>query len=543
MNKYSIVLAFVLFVFLLFIWQIPASQLQNWLIEAYRLDNQQAQKLQQILRPTSWLLLRIFVSLAAIALLLVWKYFQKSISSFAKTFLNDFQSLFKSFLNPFQNLSKKKKFAYSITFICLNGYTLYRLHTTIPHIDEAFSYVHFASKGFWVSALYYPNPNNHIFYNIITSFLDICINHKIWVMRLPSFLSFLLLQVLIFRFLWQNFSDTTAFLGAIFFALLSPVQAYSTMGRGYLLQMLLLWLAVHFLVKMIDGQARKTHQVYFVLFSCLAFYTIPTYLYYFVALWIAHNLKNFSKIFAIAKIHLAVVLLSGAVYLPVFLLNGKANVLSGSWQRFAAQEFEEKKYKYLAYFGDFWIGIESTYWIFWGILGAALLALLLKKPKNTKARVLITIPFWVLSMMYLQQKIIPERVWLALALSWVVWVVWASQVLGKYASLALSLLILGEIGGQFYQKNNPNNEGYTNFAEVYPSIPFRQGQKVYSNDLIYQNLLAFYNLQDKKGLTIDYSYKNKPYQWIILDKNTYKSPPQGYSLWKETSFVLIFSKP
>jgi len=562
MNKILFLFFSFTIFFLFWLWQKDVDFWQNFIIETYQLDAIQAEKLKNnLLTPNKYLFVQIFFSFFVLssALLLFWQ--RKRLLAFLVDFLNYFQTQFKAFLKPLQTLSKAEFFTFGLIFCLINGYTLYRLYHKIPHIDEAFSYVHFASKGFLVSALYYPNPNNHIFYNLCVAFWDIFLPNKIWVMRLPSFLSFLLLQILVFRFLLQSHSFSGALFAFLFFSLLSPVQAYSIMGRGYLLQMLFLWLAVAFLHKIAflcierNRNAQKTNvlehkssnianQILFIAFSVTGFYTIPTYLYYFLAmgfLALLLALPNCRKVLTLGKIHFWIVFLVFLLYLPVFLLNGKENLFSEGWQEFAKQEFLSKKYEYFANFGDFWIGIENTYTFFWGIVGVLAVGFLFQK-NDKKTFLLAAMPLAALLIMFVQQKLLPERIWLGLAFSWVVLLVSASRVLKKYANVLMILLILGEIFVQFYQINKTQNDGYADFAKVYPTLPFAKGDKIFSNDLIYQNLLAFYNLQYQKSLEIDYSHKAKSYQWLILEKNENTAIPKNYFLWKETPFVTIFKR-
>ncbi|MFN3316065.1 MAG: hypothetical protein ACK40K_04575, partial [Raineya sp.] len=302
MNKYLLVFGFLALLLLVFIWQIDASDLQNWAIDTYNLDETQTQKLQtSLLNSRNWLWIKIFISFFSLITLTLFFYFQKQCKNLIKDLLKDFQTLLKSCLKPFQTLSKTQKITSIFIFCLLNGYVLYHLHHKIPHIDEAFGYVHFIAKGVFVSALYYPNPNNHIFFNLISTFFDVFVPNKIWVMRLPSFLSFLFLEILLFRFFLVKYSFSVALWATLFFALLSPVQAYAIMGRGYLLQMLFLWLSVHFLVKILQNNSQKIDKILFVFFSWAAFYTIPTFLYYFLALAMASLvliLPNFVKMYA-----------------------------------------------------------------------------------------------------------------------------------------------------------------------------------------------------------------------------------------------------
>jgi hypothetical protein len=544
MNKILFVFFLSVAIFLFWLWQKNVDFWQNLIIETYQLDNIQAKKLKNnLLTPNQYLFVQIFISFVVLAsaLLLFWQ--RKRLSAFFVNFLNYLQTHFKTCLKPFQSLSKTEFFTFGLIFCLINGYTLFRLHHKIPHIDEAFGYVHFSSKGFLVSALYYPNPNNHIFYNLCVAFWDFLPN-KIWSMRLPSFLSFLILQILVFRFFLIKYSFSAALLVFLNFALLSPVQAYSTMGRGYLLQMLFLWLALIFLSKILENSSKASDRALFITFSVAGFYAIPTYLYYFLAmgfLSLILSLPNYQKIFVLLKIHFLTILFVSLLYLPVFLLNGKENLFSESWQQFARQAFATKKYEYFTNFGDFWVGIENMYVLFWGIVGVSVVGFLLQK-NDKKTFLLAAMPLVALLIIFVQQKLLPERIWLGLAFSWVLLVVSASRVLKKYANVLMILLILGEIFVQFYQINKTLNDGYADFTKVYPTLPFAKGDKIFSNDLVYQNLLAFYNLQDCKGLQIDYSHKAKPYDWIILEKNNVVEIPKNYFLFTETPFVAIFKR-
>lgn len=527
------------------IWQADVVFLQNWVIETYQLDELQTTKLQTaILSPDNFFLLKVFISVffCFVPLLFIWQ--AKQLLQVATVLRSYLQAQFKIFLKPFQNISTSKLIIWGLSLVAINIFALYRLHQKIPHIDEAFSYVHFASKGFWVSALYYPNPNNHILYNLCVAFWDIFLPNKIWAMRLPSFLSFFILQILVFRFFITKFSFAISLLAVMFFALLSPVQAYSTMGRGYLLQMLFLWLFCIFTLKVLNEPSERGHQVLFVLLGWAGFYTLPTFVYYLLAIGLLALFLAFpkpKKIFVLMQSCAALILIVILTYLPIFLLNGKANMFSENWQEFAKQEFVTKKYEYLANFGDFWIGLEDSYAFFWAILGGfALMFLWQKKEKSSLLFVLM--PIVVLLIMFAQQNLIPERVWLGFALSWTMLLILASQPLKKQGNVLMILIILGEVFVQFYQIKNQKNEGYANFAEVYPTLPFERGQKIFSNDLIYQNLLAFYNLQDQKGLVIDYSHKAKTYEWLILERNENLQIPENYFLCKETPFVMIFKQ-
>ncbi|MCU0436802.1 MAG: hypothetical protein MUC49_02745 [Raineya sp.] len=519
----------------------------HFLFRLYPLQTEQKIKFQeQIFTPQTWSLLKIFLSVIALfASLLVFYILkkQKTINLFLQKIKQEVTTLIQNFKLPFLKLNSIQKRNVVLLFCIILIFNIYKLYTSILHIDEAFSYVHFSSKGFFVSALYYPNPNNHIFFNELVSFWEIFWQSKFWAVKTPSFIAFCLIQVFLFRYLLVRFGFDLAVLGVIFFSFLSPVQGYGMSGRGYLLQMVFYFVCLWSLER---GLKNTIEKMIFITASILGFYTIPTFLYVFVGMSVVlWRMQGFKTTFGLSSIILGITFF---LYLPVYVLNGKGNLLSESWQQEAQKQFEEGLEAYWLDFADFWIGIENTYSIFYSFLFLCLIISLFKwrEIRNRGLEIQLVIVVNAILLMLFQQRLLPVRIWMGFNFLWVIWLLSVLQVFRPFwQKIFLGMLITLQIAAQIYQKREQNHvwAAYKSFEESYPTLPFQTHEKVFSNDLVYQNLLSFYNIQDNKKLVVDYSLKDKSYDWLILDK-TLKIDIllSDYEIFKENAYVKIWRR-
>ena len=165
--------------------------------------------------------------------------------------------MLKSFFKPYKTLVGRDKFLLIIFLLILVvSRFFYLLHAPF-HIDERFSYLYFVGKGFFVSAAYYPNPNNHILYSLVCSFFKIFISNPKWAMKAPVFLIGLLSPVILFASLRKYLSFATAFIAIIIFSFSFYDFYYSMMGRGYALMSLMLIIAVFSLFRINFSENNK----------------------------------------------------------------------------------------------------------------------------------------------------------------------------------------------------------------------------------------------------------------------------------------------
>jgi hypothetical protein len=146
--------------------------------------------------------------------------------------------------------------------------------------DEADSYVLFSSQGPLVAASFYPLPNNHILYSIITSITAFIIPGPEMALRLPLIPIGMFCVYMLFGMLKRFFSEFAALAGLCFFIGSYPVYLFSFLARGYLLLFLFYVLAVYaFHQLVIANKTGKKYQLLFITASIGGLYTIPSFLY------------------------------------------------------------------------------------------------------------------------------------------------------------------------------------------------------------------------------------------------------------------------
>lgn len=111
------------------------------------------------------------------------------------------------------------------------GYSMFAIK---PWYDELYTYYSFISRGPVYSAIHWPVPNNHVFYSVLSAFLDYLGNPYIG-LRGVSYLAAVANLVLLYRFAGK-FVNRYLAAGAVFlYASVYQVNYLSVQGRGYTL--------------------------------------------------------------------------------------------------------------------------------------------------------------------------------------------------------------------------------------------------------------------------------------------------------------------
>ena len=233
--------------------------------------------------------------------------------------------------------------------------------------DEAYSYVNFASRSWYLAISDYNSPNNHL---LNTLFMCVC---RYWggqretLFRIPALLIGILLVVLIYR--WAvTWADRWTALVAATLAGCSPLLiSYSVDARGYTLVVFFAVLLDHSLGRIHDGSSRAA--LYWVLAWAslvLGCFAIPVMLYpaagilgwFSMAPWWQAN----STAFICWKERLLkVALLTGLASITVLALYAPGYVFRGT-QAFENRQFDRLPWQQLLTLG--WANL-ATGWRYW----------------------------------------------------------------------------------------------------------------------------------------------------------------------------------
>lgn len=145
-------------------------------------------------------------------------------------------------------------------------------------IDEAETYLSYASRPLYIGLSWYPAPNNHLFHTLLVHFVCSLFGGLEWVIRMPAFVSGILLIPLTYWAGRALYDKHSALIAAGLVAGASSLVHYSVDGRGYSIVcgafLLLLPIGQHLLAH--DSQPAW---LVWALCASVGLYTIPTMLY------------------------------------------------------------------------------------------------------------------------------------------------------------------------------------------------------------------------------------------------------------------------
>ncbi|MEM8585836.1 MAG: hypothetical protein AAGF87_16280 [Bacteroidota bacterium] len=200
-----------------------------------------------------------------------------------------------------------------------------------PAYDELFTTERISTGQLFVASSYYMIPNNHVFFSFllglcwrICSFLQI---DPLWVGRIISLLSLVGIGGLLFVWLRKVIASPWLRLSSVL--LLSSqlgIWGFATQARGYLLLLLFSWLAVCSLEKMLEREKKNpSASLVFVIFSALAFITVPVYLYVFAGIvmyWSFQQIRRKTFNRSAIRILGSTLMLTYLLYLPILAFSG-----------------------------------------------------------------------------------------------------------------------------------------------------------------------------------------------------------------------------
>ncbi len=194
--------------------------------------------------------------------------------------------------------------------------------------DEAYSAVIFGFEPLHNSLSDYHYPNNHVFHTLLVHVSYLLFGAQEWAVRLPAFLSGVLLAPLGFVLAKRWYGTKSAWLAGIMIASLPALIDYSTNSRGYTL------MALFTLLLFILGTYLKSHQnlagwLFVILFGALGFYTLPIMVYplaiFYAWLGLSWLISDYNRdsyknrfLLALFLSGILTTILGVALYIPIF---------------------------------------------------------------------------------------------------------------------------------------------------------------------------------------------------------------------------------
>lgn len=293
--------------------------------------------------------------------------------------------------------------------------------------DEAYTFIHFASRPFKHILADYSAPNNHIFHTILVGISYRLFGGQPWALRLPAFSAGILMIPAMYITARRFFSQYQALAAAGLIAVIPLFINYSVNGRGYTMLVLFALLLANFAGILVVHQS-KAALIAFIITAALGFYTIPIFLYPMagISLWVAvtylfakepwQHAARLRKLGIFLGACLLAGLLTVVLYSPVIFFGsglssiiGNEIVKSLSWSTFV----ENLDPRLLKAWNKWMIGISPA--IEYLFLGGFLLSLLFyRKVSNQKLPLQFFLAFAVVVLLLLQRVSPLPRIWIYL---------------------------------------------------------------------------------------------------------------------------------
>ena len=214
--------------------------------------------------------------------------------------------------------------------------------------DESVTYVHYASRPWYIALTNYTAPNNHVFHSLLAHVSTLVFGGAPWAIRLPALVAGVLLVPASYVAGRAFYGRTAALLTASLVASSSMLIEYSTNARGYTL-LALIFMTLLALSTRLRTSWNAAEWLAFAVLASIGFYTVPVMVYAFgsVVVWLALSLWRSGQSGLLLRRLVPSVLVAGALtvllYLPIVATSGLDSlvrnefVTSRSWAFFTAE--------------------------------------------------------------------------------------------------------------------------------------------------------------------------------------------------------------
>jgi hypothetical protein len=211
--------------------------------------------------------------------------------------------------------------------------------------DESVTYVHFASRPWYIALTTYTAPNNHVFHSLLVHVATFVFGSDPWAIRLPAFVAGVLLVPASYAAARLLYGRDAALVAAALVAAASVLIELSTNARGYTLVALDFVLLLALATQLVESR-NAGGWLLFALLGAIGFWTVPTMLYAYgtVVVWLGATMLGRGVGRLVLRRLVPSVVCAGAVsvvlYAPIIASSGPGSLVSNefvgsrSWSSF-----------------------------------------------------------------------------------------------------------------------------------------------------------------------------------------------------------------
>lgn len=351
---------------------------------------------------------------------------------------------------------------------------LIQIDRTVDY-DEAYTFIHFASRSFRYIITDYSAPNNHVFHSMLVYAAYHIFGNHLWALRLPALLAGVLTIPAAYMAARVLYGRNAALTASVLVALTPMLIDFSDNGRGYtllcLFSCLILWAAA-----LLRERTTFCGWIMLAVFSVLGFYTVPVMVYpvatvflWLLLSWFLKDTGGSRSKFIIEFVATSVltIFVTLSLYSPILLLGtgltsitGNDFVKSQGWS-----DFIQSVAGRIPRVWEVWNWMVPSILSILSVVGFVLLVILGWKRYSHK------IPVWLaavlgIGVLLVVQRVSPwPRVWLFLLVYYLTWsaagwvalveFLFARKTWGGFRMFFLSLAVLAVIIGLIAFKNDP----------------------------------------------------------------------------------------
>ena len=397
------------------LWMTDYETLTNLVLKTVHKEDWRPYFEERVFPPNRFNTLQYLATLFSLTWTCFAYWFYKKSYYFAEVLAIFWQQSFAIIRQQIQQFERQEKIFFLVLLIsfALRGFSqIYRYEL---QYDEAWTYNHFISNGFLISAIS-PN-NNHLLYSLFACLFDYLPIGAKYSLRLPVYLGGLATCILFYWLIRSIFKWQWALVSLAWFAFSPSICFYSMYARGYIFQIFFTILATWASLKITTKNTTNYFWLVWVLANILGFYSVPTYAY----IWLLLN--AFLCLHLIPKntnwkpwiwSNIFVLLITSLLYFPFLISNGLNTLVA-----IASTEAPQGE-TFLAYQDKVadWVllgagRLTSVYW-FWCLLMLAVLPIWWKAKSNLIRRIIELILLFLLFPSILNLSLgtqPPYRVW------------------------------------------------------------------------------------------------------------------------------------
>ena len=479
-----------------------------------------ADKIEQLINSQKLLLIITYLSLVFLIFIIIIYKVIKNKSILTKT-LADFQNNQRHLINT---IYKQKIYIVFIVPMSLVFFLLFYLPITY---DEAYTFINFIDRGVIVSAAYYPSPNNHVLYSIISAFINLFNFNTIMPFRIISVIYFLLSLIITVKIFLGNSLNLKKYHYLLISVFpLSLIYMYeASLARGYSLLILLTLINIYLIQKILKNKDDKYLKT-LSFFTSLAFYTIPSYFYCHLIFCIIIFCCKKNNVRFLIKSNIVILFFTLFFYFPIIIFQG---------YDFIFQSNGIAKINYNQFF--LYLGLIKTI-IEVEVFGLSIFILLffsiisfyfsVRVNKWKEFLLLFIIILLTLLLPYLTKAVAPGRtLHLVYMLTFLMFFLPTKKVMEKLNKKYLLILCLSiQLVLSINILRHMPYERYSLNAEDYSKKVLGNGNSYFICANLYDPLLIYYKINyEIQNIKIDLSKekfcninKIKNYDWVIIDK-------------------------